>query len=162
MKNLKQLLTSKRFGVAVAGVLFVILNEHMGLELNMASIISIVGIVIGFIVSQGSADKGKEAAKIRAAGTKAVVASLAQAETWEGAEDADRIRRAADADREDVLNAREANRAAIDELDEDNEPPIGSDAPPYDSSDWDDVFPIGMEESDRLDEPGPMENEESK
>ena len=143
MKNLKQLLTSKRFGVAVAGVLFVILNEHMGLELNMASIISIVGIVIGFIVSQGSADKGKEAAKIRAAGTKAVVASLAEAETWEADED--------------VLNAREANRAAIDELDEDNEPPIGSDAiaVDVDGTDWHDVFPVGMEESDRLDEPRP-------
>lgn len=64
MKNLKQLLTSKRFGVAVTGVLIVIFNDYLGLDLDTKSLLSIVGLVIAFVVSQGSADKGKEAAKI--------------------------------------------------------------------------------------------------
>lgn len=75
MKNLKQLLTSKRFGVAVAGVLLVISNDYLGLDLDTKSMLSIVGLVIAFVVSQGSADKGKEAAKIN----KGELASMTEA-----------------------------------------------------------------------------------
>lgn len=62
---MKKLLTSKRFATAVSGILFVVLNEKLGLDLPMTSVVSIVGLIIAFVVSQGSADKGKEAAKLQ-------------------------------------------------------------------------------------------------
>lgn len=61
---LKTLLGSKKFIVALAGVLFVLLNELAGLDISEAAVLQILGIVTAYILGQGVADIGKEAAKV--------------------------------------------------------------------------------------------------
>ena len=55
--------TSKKFLVAVAGVVAIIIS-HFIPAISEEMILSITGIIISYIIGQGVADTGKEAAKI--------------------------------------------------------------------------------------------------
>lgn len=62
---LGKLLTSKKFLATVAGVL-VALGSKIGLDLPTEATLSIVGAIAAYVIGQGIADNGKEAAKVAA------------------------------------------------------------------------------------------------
>lgn len=62
------LLKSKKFIMSVGGVLAVVLGHFLGVPEETT--LEIVGIVIAFVLGQGIADAGKEAAKAKAAKKK--------------------------------------------------------------------------------------------
>ena len=66
--KLKQLLTSKKFIVMVAGLL-VAFAARYGLNLDETEVAGILAVVIAYLFTQGQADKGKEAAKVQAIAT---------------------------------------------------------------------------------------------
>ena len=66
MKVVKQLFSSKKFTVGLAGVLFVVLNEVLGLGVGEDLVGDVVQLASAFLVGQGIADAGKEKAKIEA------------------------------------------------------------------------------------------------
>jgi len=55
------IIRSKKFWVAVAGVLAVVLSETMGIP--EATVLEVAGIIIAYLIGQGIADNGKEAVK---------------------------------------------------------------------------------------------------
>ena len=59
----KDLLSSKKFLSAVAGVI-VIIGGKFGLELNSEELILAVSPLLAYILGQGIADNGKEKAKV--------------------------------------------------------------------------------------------------
>lgn len=59
---LKTLLTSKKVAAALAGAVMAAFGSKMGLD--EAAVQSIVYTVIAYLVGQGIADHGKEAAKV--------------------------------------------------------------------------------------------------
>jgi uncharacterized membrane protein (DUF441 family) len=61
----KEFLTNKKFIVAAAGVIIAFSAKH-GLNLDPETTQYIVGIVIAYLIGQGIADNGKEAAKVNA------------------------------------------------------------------------------------------------
>lgn len=71
--TLKEFLTSKKFIVAVAGLIVTALAKlHFNIPESLVQ--EFVGIVIAYLLAQGWADKGKEAAKVNA------VAEIARSE----------------------------------------------------------------------------------
>jgi hypothetical protein len=60
---LKTLLKSKKFLVSLSGVLFVLLNQTLGLNIPEATVAEVVGLMAAYVIGQGFADKGKEAVK---------------------------------------------------------------------------------------------------
>ena len=61
---MRELLTSKKFAAAVAGVL-VAAAARIGLDLPVEDVAIIVAPLIAYIAGQGLADLGKEAAKMK-------------------------------------------------------------------------------------------------
>jgi hypothetical protein len=61
--TVKEFLTSKKFIVAVAGVLIATAGKY-GLNLDADSVQNIVYVVVAYLIGQGWADSGKEAAKV--------------------------------------------------------------------------------------------------
>jgi len=59
----KEFLTSKKFIAAVAGVLITLLAK-LHFDIPESTVQEIVGLVIAYLLAQGWADHGKEAAKI--------------------------------------------------------------------------------------------------
>jgi uncharacterized protein involved in cysteine biosynthesis len=53
------LLKSKKFQMAVAGIIVVIVQNFIP-EINETELLSMVGLVIAYIIGQGAADFGKE------------------------------------------------------------------------------------------------------
>jgi hypothetical protein len=64
MAFLKALLTSKKAAAMVAAVIMTIIGKKVGLD--EAQVTGIVGSIIAYIIGQGIADNGKEAAKVTA------------------------------------------------------------------------------------------------
>lgn len=62
--NLNGLKSKKLIG-AVSSVIGLVAADVFGLNLNMETIIGVVGIVLGYLGAQGWADQGKEAEKIK-------------------------------------------------------------------------------------------------
>jgi uncharacterized membrane protein len=54
------LLKSKKFQMAIVGIIIVIAS-HYGLNLDEGSLTKIIGVIIAYIAGQGLADFGKEA-----------------------------------------------------------------------------------------------------
>jgi uncharacterized membrane protein (DUF441 family) len=65
MDLLKNLLSGKKFAAMIIGMVIAIGGKY-GLKFDPDLVQEIVGLVIAFIVGQGIADHGKEAAKITA------------------------------------------------------------------------------------------------
>lgn len=65
MEKLKALFLSKKFLTMIAGLL-VALAARKGLNLDETEVAGILALFISYILAQGQADKGKEAAKIDA------------------------------------------------------------------------------------------------
>lgn len=63
MDVVKEMLRSKKFLALVVAVI-VAIGGRFGLELDLAEVGLIVGAIAAYIVGQGIADNGKEAAKI--------------------------------------------------------------------------------------------------
>jgi hypothetical protein len=63
MKDLKTLLTSKKFLTAVLTVLLMVLAEF-GFNLDIETALAIVSPLLAYILGQGIADNGKERAKV--------------------------------------------------------------------------------------------------
>ena len=61
--TLKEFITSKKFIVAVAGVILATAGKH-NLNLDADSVQNIVYVVVAYLIGQGVADHGKEAAKV--------------------------------------------------------------------------------------------------
>jgi len=61
----KEFLTSKKFIAAVAGILLTLLAK-LHFEIPESTVQELVGLIIAYLISQGWADRGKEAAKIQA------------------------------------------------------------------------------------------------
>jgi hypothetical protein len=59
----KEFLTSKKFIAAVAGVLLTLLAK-LHFDIPESTVQEIVGLIIAYLLAQGWADQGKEAAKI--------------------------------------------------------------------------------------------------
>jgi uncharacterized protein involved in cysteine biosynthesis len=55
-----KLLTSKKFQVAIVGIIVVIITNFIP-EIDEGELTKIVGIIIAYIIGQGLADLGKEA-----------------------------------------------------------------------------------------------------
>lgn len=66
-KNMKSVLTSKKFYYAVAGVIAIIVSANSGIpeEVITETIVSIAVVITALITSQGLADFGKEKEKIK-------------------------------------------------------------------------------------------------
>jgi hypothetical protein len=62
--TVKEFLTSKKFIVAVVGIILSLAARY-NLNLDAAAVESIVYIVIAYLIGQGWADAGKEAAKVQ-------------------------------------------------------------------------------------------------
>lgn len=60
---MKELLKSKKFQAAVVGLVVAILS-HFGLDVDNATVMTILSPILAFILGQGIADAGKEAMKI--------------------------------------------------------------------------------------------------
>ena len=58
MEKLKQLLSSKKFLVAMAGVVGVVLNSYFGF--SEEKFMQVVSLLIAYIIGQGLSDFGKE------------------------------------------------------------------------------------------------------
>lgn len=65
LNMLKTLLTSKKFMAMVSGLIVVLLAK-LKFEVDPTTIAELVAMVVAFILGQGVADSGKEAAKINA------------------------------------------------------------------------------------------------
>ena len=63
LNTLREMFTSKKFVASVAGVI-VGGAARIGLELPVEDVATILSPIIAFILSQGWADSGKEAAKL--------------------------------------------------------------------------------------------------
>ena len=63
LDTIKEMLTSKKFLASIAGVI-VAAAARIGLELDANVVIELLIPIVGYVVSQGWADSGKEAAKI--------------------------------------------------------------------------------------------------
>jgi divalent metal cation (Fe/Co/Zn/Cd) transporter len=61
------LFKSKKFLVALGGVIAVVLSHFFGIA--QETVMEIVALLVAFIIGQGAADVGKEAAKIKNNGT---------------------------------------------------------------------------------------------
>ena len=61
--TIKEMLTSKKFLASIAGFI-VTAAARIGLELDPVVVAALLASVIGYVISQGWADSGKEAAKI--------------------------------------------------------------------------------------------------
>lgn len=66
MNWLKQKLASKKVKATIVGIVIVIANDALGLKFQPETVASVVGLIISYVIGQGIADKGKEAAKINA------------------------------------------------------------------------------------------------
>jgi hypothetical protein len=65
MNVIRELLTSKKFvAVLIASVVW--LGGYVGLDLDPMAVAPVVGAIIAYILGQGLADHGKEAAKVTA------------------------------------------------------------------------------------------------
>jgi hypothetical protein len=64
MAFLKSLVSSKKGAAMVAGVIMAAFGKKLGLD--EAAVTSIVATVVAYLVGQGIADHGKEAAKVQA------------------------------------------------------------------------------------------------
>lgn len=67
MEFLKSLLTSKKAAAMVAAVIMQVVGKKLGLDETQVQ--GIVYSIIAYIVGQGIADHGKEAAKVQAGNT---------------------------------------------------------------------------------------------
>ena len=63
MAVLKALFSSKKFVAMLVGIVATLLAK-IGLDVDDATVTKLVGVVVSFILGQGIADHGKEAAKI--------------------------------------------------------------------------------------------------
>lgn len=78
--TLKEFITSKKFIVAVAGVILATAGKY-GLNLDPDSVQNIVYVVVAYLIGQGWADSGKEAAKVNGTVAIATADSLSVAST---------------------------------------------------------------------------------
>lgn len=62
--TIKEAITSKKFIAAVAGIL-VALAARRGLNLDPDSVQNVIYVIVAYLVGQGIADHGKEAAKVQ-------------------------------------------------------------------------------------------------
>lgn len=62
---LKQLLSSKKFIVTVSGFIVTLLAK-LKFNIDPTTMVALVTMIVGYLLSQGWADAGKEAAKIEA------------------------------------------------------------------------------------------------
>jgi len=62
MDLLKELLNSKKFVAMIIGVIATFLSRRLGLPEEQVA--EVIGLIIAYVVGQGIADNGKEAAKI--------------------------------------------------------------------------------------------------
>lgn len=69
--TIREFVTSKKFIAAVAGILITLLAK-LKFDVPESTVQEIVGLIIAYIISQGWADSGKEAAKINAVSAQAV------------------------------------------------------------------------------------------
>lgn len=65
LNMLKQLLTSKKFVAMIAGLIVTLLAK-LKFNVDPTTIAELVAMIVAFILGQGVADSGKEAAKINA------------------------------------------------------------------------------------------------
>lgn len=65
MKVFKALFSSKKFVASLGGILFVVLNETLGLGIGQDAIIQILALIGVFVGGQAVADHGKEVEKLR-------------------------------------------------------------------------------------------------
>ena len=63
MKTLQQLIKSKKFLAMVGAILVMLAQQQLGIDEDTAQ--KIMNVVIGYIIGQGIADNGKEAARIK-------------------------------------------------------------------------------------------------
>lgn len=66
MNWLKTKLSSKKVRATIAGIVLVIANDALDLHLNPETVASVVGLLASYVIGQGIADKGKDAAKVQA------------------------------------------------------------------------------------------------
>ena len=69
MQMIKELLASKKAAAMVVGFIVTVLSI-VGLDLDPLAVTQVVSPILAYIVAQGFADSGKEAAKIHAATAK--------------------------------------------------------------------------------------------
>ena len=65
-KNVKELFASKRFKAALAGIVFVVLNEMLGLNISEPDVLKVVGLIATYIAGQSASDISEKKAKIEA------------------------------------------------------------------------------------------------
>lgn len=69
--TIREFVTSKKFIAAVAGILITLLAK-LKFDIPESTVQEIVGLVMAYVLAQGWADSGKEAAKIQAVSVQAV------------------------------------------------------------------------------------------
>lgn len=57
---------SRKFLIALAGVVIFVLNDVLGLHFDVQTVSGIVGSIIAYIVGEGIVDKGRATAEIKA------------------------------------------------------------------------------------------------
>jgi len=63
--TVKEFLTSKKFITAVVGIIITAAAKH-NLNLDEQQVYGVVAVIVAYILGQGWADSGKEAAKVKA------------------------------------------------------------------------------------------------
>ena len=74
LQMIGEMLTSKKFIAMVAGFIVTLLAKWK-INIDPQTVMSLVGLIIAYIVGQGWADSGKEAAKIEAVSNASLSAS---------------------------------------------------------------------------------------
>lgn len=75
LQMIGEMLTSKKFIAMVAGFIVTLLAKWK-INIDPQTIMSLVGLIIAYIVGQGWADSGKEAAKIEAVSNASLSTSV--------------------------------------------------------------------------------------
>jgi len=70
METLKALLGSKKFLASLAGVIIALVSALTSWHIPEDTLLGLLGVIASFVVGQGIADHGKEAAKIAVGAAK--------------------------------------------------------------------------------------------
>ncbi len=65
MGSLWERLKSRKFLIAIAGIIIFLLSEVFGLDLNVEATAGVLGSIIAYIVGEGIVDRGRAASEIQ-------------------------------------------------------------------------------------------------
>jgi len=73
MEVIKELFKSKKFVASLVGVIVVVVDKTVGLQLPEDTVTQVVALLAAYVVGQGLADHGKEKAKVEATAPPKVI-----------------------------------------------------------------------------------------